>query len=192
MGHMGTYMVHVLLHVSGLILHGAFQTKFLGILYHKLSTFVVIRRGAGCFKYHFWIFIYLEKFFYHDQGAIIVLWWGLSPIFLCYQLESDQILLTGERSYQWLKDATSFVLLSDKSAEIFKSKYLNICQFSILATWPTWSFVFVFICKWGCDITSAFTEGTMENFQIIKYFDSNYLALLSDNRANKVASCRYS
>ena len=32
---------------------------------------------------------------------------------------------------------------------------------------------------------------SMENFQIFKYFKSNYSALLSDNRANKVASCRY-
>ena len=39
--------------ISGLILHGAFQTKFLGILYHKLSTFMVIRRGAGSFECHF-------------------------------------------------------------------------------------------------------------------------------------------
>ena len=53
MGHMGTYMVHVPLHVSGLILHGTFQTKFLGILYHKLSIFMLIRRGAGCFKAYF-------------------------------------------------------------------------------------------------------------------------------------------
>ena len=34
-------------------------------------------------------------------------------------------------------------------------------------------------------------EGDMENFQIIKYFDPNILALLSDNRAIEVASCRY-
>ena len=47
---------------SGLILHGAFQNKFLGILYHKLSTFMVIRRGAGSFKCHFWIFEILENF----------------------------------------------------------------------------------------------------------------------------------
>ena len=56
MGHMGTYMVHVPLHVSGLILHGTLQTKFLGILYHKLSTFMLIRRSAGCFKCDFQIF----------------------------------------------------------------------------------------------------------------------------------------
>ena len=58
-----TYMVHVPLHGSGLILHGAFQTKFLGILYHKLSTFMVIRRGTGSLKCHFQIFVYLEIFF---------------------------------------------------------------------------------------------------------------------------------
>ena len=39
--------------VSGLILHRAFLTKFLGILYHKLSTFMLIRRSAGCFKCDF-------------------------------------------------------------------------------------------------------------------------------------------
>ena len=54
-------------------------------------------------------------------------------------------LLTGERSYQGLKDATLFGLISDKSAEILGSKYSNLRQFSILATWPTWSFMF--ICK---------------------------------------------
>ena len=47
--------------ISGLILHGAFQTKFLGILYHKLSTFMLIRRGAGSFKCHFQIFEILEN-----------------------------------------------------------------------------------------------------------------------------------
>ena len=59
---MDAYMVHVPLHVSGLILHGAFQTKFLGILYHKLSTFMVIRRGTGSFKCYFWIFEQLSWF----------------------------------------------------------------------------------------------------------------------------------
>ena len=74
MGHMGTYMVHVPLHVSGLILHGAFQTKFLGILYHKLSTFMIIRRGAGSFKCHFQIFEILGNFFImvgcHDDDGM--------------------------------------------------------------------------------------------------------------------------
>ena len=41
MGDMGTYMVHVPLNVSGLILHGTFQTKFLGILYHKIINYYV-------------------------------------------------------------------------------------------------------------------------------------------------------
>ena len=63
MGHMGTYMVHVPLHVSGVILHGNFQTKFLGILYHKFSTFMLIRRTAGCFKGHFQIFGILGNYF---------------------------------------------------------------------------------------------------------------------------------
>ena len=38
-----------------------------------------------------------------------------------------------DRSYTWLKDATSFGFISDKSAEIQRSKYWNIGQFSILA-----------------------------------------------------------
>ena len=62
MQHMDAYMVHVPLHGSGLILHGAFQIKFLGILYHKLSTFMLIRRGTGSFKCYFQIFEILENF----------------------------------------------------------------------------------------------------------------------------------
>ena len=56
---------------------------------------------------------------------------GLSPQFLSYQLESYQILLTGERSYQGLKDATSFGLISDKSAEKLEGENLNFGHFSI-------------------------------------------------------------
>ena len=37
----GTWMHNAHGCISGLILHGAFQTKFLGILYHKLSTFIL-------------------------------------------------------------------------------------------------------------------------------------------------------
>ena len=48
--------------ISGLILHGAFQTKFLGILYHKLSTFMVIRRGTWSFKCYFQIFAILGNY----------------------------------------------------------------------------------------------------------------------------------
>ena len=40
---------------------------------------------------------------------------------------------TEEGSYQGLKDATSFGLLSDKSTEILGSEYSDFCQFSILA-----------------------------------------------------------
>ena len=56
------------------------------------------------------------------MGAI--LWWelaGVFPRFLCYHLEFFQILLTGDGSYQYLKDATSFGFLSDKSAKQFDS-----------------------------------------------------------------------
>ena len=62
MGHMGAYMVHVPLHVSGLILHETSITKFLGILYYKLSIFMLIRSG-GCLKWNFQIFGNLGNFF---------------------------------------------------------------------------------------------------------------------------------
>ena len=56
----------------------------------------------------------------------MVLWRGGLPRFFCYQLEFCQILLTGERSYQWLKDAILFGLLSDKSAEIREGKFKKL------------------------------------------------------------------
>ena len=48
---------------------------------------------------------------------VMVLWSGHVPQFLCYELDFLLDFFTEERSYQWLKDATSFGLLSDKSAE---------------------------------------------------------------------------
>ena len=86
-------MVYVPLHVSGLILHGAFQTKFLWILYHKLSTFMVIRRGAGAFKFYFQIFEILGNFlswlgtilWYYGEGFhpdFSVISWNFFKIFL--------------------------------------------------------------------------------------------------------------
>ena len=122
-----------------------YQTKFLGILCHKLSTIMLIRRSTGCFKGHFLIFEILGNYFIMARVPLWHVWWGLSHRFLCYQLKSYQILLTADRSYQGLKDATLFGLISDKSAEKSEGKNINICQFSILATWLTWSFMF--ICK---------------------------------------------
>ena len=120
----------------------------------------------------------------HILGAI--LWWGLSPRFLCYQLESYQILLTGERSYQGLKDSTSFGLLSHRSAEKLEGGNSKNCQFSI----PIWSFVFVFVCKWTPwrNFRLGGQHGELKKFE---YFESNYSVLLSDNKPNEVASFRY-
>ena len=59
---------------------------------------------------------------------IMVLWLGHAPWFLCYQLDFLLDFFTEEGSYQGLKDATSFGLLSDKSAEILGWKYLNFRQ----------------------------------------------------------------
>ena len=38
------------------------------------------------------------------------------------------IFFMRDRSYQWLKDATSFGLLSDKSTEKLKGENLKFCQ----------------------------------------------------------------
>ena len=45
-----------------------------------------------------------------------------------------------DRSYQQLKDATLFVILSDKNAEKLGGEYSNKIGFSILATFCTQSF----------------------------------------------------
>ena len=119
--------------ISELILHGAFQTKFLGILYHKLSTFMVIRRSTGCFKCDFQIFEILGNYFIMTMAP---LWHYGEDIHLDFSVISWSwrfIFFMTDRSYQWLKDATSFGLISDKSAEIRGSEYWKNCQFSILA-----------------------------------------------------------
>ena len=123
--------------ISGLILHGAFQTKFPGIVYHKLSTFMVIRRGTGSFKCYFQIFVYLEKFYIMTRAPLWHHGKGIHLYFSVINWSWGLIFFMRERSYQWLKDATSFGLISDKSAEIQGSEYWKNCQFSILATWPT-------------------------------------------------------
>ena len=126
--------------ISGVILHGAFQTKFLGILYHKLSTFMLIRRGAGSFKCHFRIFEILGNY---SSWLGTILWYYGEDMHLDFSVINwswGLIFFMRDRSYQWLKDATSFGLISDKSAEIQGSKYSIIGQFSILAM----AFVFVF------------------------------------------------
>ena len=61
----------------------------------------------------------------------MVLWGGHAPRFLCYQLDFLLDFFTEERSYQWLKDATSFGLLSDKSAEKLEMENSNSGHFSI-------------------------------------------------------------
>ena len=55
-------------------------------------------------------------------------WWGLSPSFLCYQLDFLLDFFTEKRSYQGLKDATSFGLVSDKSAEKLEEENSNFHQ----------------------------------------------------------------
>ena len=123
--------------ISGLILHGAFQTKFLGILYHKLSTFMVIRRGPRSLKGHFRIFAYLEKFFIMTRAPLWHHGKGIHLYFSVMNWSWGLIFFMRDRSYQWLKGATSFDLISDKSTEILGSEYWKSSQFSILAAWLT-------------------------------------------------------
>ena len=134
--------------VSGLILHGAFQTKFLGILYHKLSTFMLIRRSAGCFKCDFWIIGILGNYFIMVGRHVMVLWWGHSPWFLCYHLDFLLDIFMRDRSYQGLKDATSFGLICDKSTEIWGSEYWKNFQFSILADSAIFAFLLSSCSEW--------------------------------------------
>ena len=71
---------------------------------------MVIRRSAGCFKCDFQIFAILGNYFIMVGHHVMVLWSGHSPGFLCYQLELAAHLFMRDRSYQGLKDATSFGL----------------------------------------------------------------------------------
>ena len=130
-----------------------------------------------------------------------MLWYYGEDIHLdfCYQLDFLLDIFMRDRSYQELKDATSFGLICGKSAEIQGSEYWKNCQFSILAN----SVIFAFLlpscsyANWPRVTSHAcakalFSENSVwARFQNIKYFKSDYIALLSDNRANKVASCRY-
>ena len=49
-------MVHVPLHVSGLIVHGSFSNQFKQGLGDYYRCFMLIRRVAGSFKCYFQIF----------------------------------------------------------------------------------------------------------------------------------------
>ena len=59
-----------------------------------------------------------------------------------------------DRSYQWLKDATSFGLISDNSTEIRGSKYWPILHTGRMADIAF--FLLIFVCKLANDgITSG-------------------------------------
>ena len=168
--------------ISGLIRPGSFSNQFKQGLGDYYGCFMLIRRGAGSFKCYFWIFEILENL-WSWLGA--VLWWGLSPRFLCFQLEFLCDFFTEERSYQGLKDATSFGLLSDKSAEILGSKYSIFRQ--ILHTGrfghfrPSWAW----LKSAESDITSSRKtlcgrRPVWRIFQFFEYLDLNKLAVLAD------------
>ena len=55
-------MVHVPLHVSGLILLGSFSNQFKQGLGDYYGCFMLIRRGSGSFKCHFRIFEILGNY----------------------------------------------------------------------------------------------------------------------------------
>ena len=90
---MGTYMVHVLLHVSGLILHGSFSNQFKQGLGDYYGCFMLIRRGTGSFKCNFQIFEQLPWFWtwwnmdihYHVEATFAcssLISWSFFKIFL--------------------------------------------------------------------------------------------------------------
>ena len=62
-------------HGSGLILHGGQCCLFQMILWHKLWIFMLIGKGAGCFKCYFRIFEDFEKF---EHGGL----WHVETFFL--------------------------------------------------------------------------------------------------------------
>ena len=57
--------------------------------------------------------------------------WHLTSFNLNHLSPSQGYFFTEDGSYQWLKNATSFGLISDKIAEIWGSKYSNFGHFSI-------------------------------------------------------------
>ena len=59
------------LHGSGLILHGGQCCLFQMILWHKLWIFMLIGKGAGCFKCYFRIF---------KQLACFWTWWNMDAM----------------------------------------------------------------------------------------------------------------
>ena len=63
-------MVHVPLHVSGLILHGSFSNQFKQGLGDYYGCFMLIRRGTGSLKCNFQIFEILGNYL-SWLGAII-------------------------------------------------------------------------------------------------------------------------
>ena len=59
----------------------------------------------------------IRKLFYHDQAAIMACMERGFPQISLLSVRISLRFFTEERSYQWLKDATSFGLLSEKSAK---------------------------------------------------------------------------
>ena len=103
--------------ISGLILLGSFSNQFKQDLGDYYGCFMLIRRGTGSFKCHFQIFEILGNY---SSWLGAILWYYGEDMHLnfCYKLELGAHFFMRDRSYQWLKDATSFGLISDKSAEI--------------------------------------------------------------------------
>ena len=113
----------------------------------------------------------------------MVLWWGHAPWFLCYQLDFLLDFFTEAGSYQWLKDATSFGLLSNKSAEKLEGNIQKIANspYEIGHFHPLCS---IFLCKWAkwCHFQSenSVRKAVWGMFQYFEYLDLNYSALLAD------------
>ena len=90
-----------------------------------------------------------------------------------------------DRSYQGLKDATLFGLLSDKSAVYFNSEKSIGIGFSTLAAWLTQSLHVCFRMQMSCDVTSGWkTPCGRRSIPIFRIFGLKLLSAFSrlDNK----------
>ena len=122
-------------HGSGLILHGGQCCLFQMILWHKLWIFMLIGKGAGCFKCHFRIFVKIRKFFVMAGRHAFLQFRVHSPRFLCNYLIFCLVLLAQITSRGDVFICILIGIFGAKSALLRGSKFLNFGQ---KWRWPYW------------------------------------------------------
>ena len=164
--------------------------KLLGILYHKLSIIMLIRRGAGCFKAYFRIFVNLEKFFIITRAPYMVTTDRIPPRFLCNYLE---FLKPFTLEIGLISSYKMPPHLLSNLVRVLSNSSLNIKKIANSPYWPTWSF-HMQMSSWHHCICNEGNFACQPAWRIGKKFEYLHLnnsALLSDKKANEVASCRY-